>query len=349
MNKPRKIGVFGFYSYRNLGDKLMAHLIARHVQERGHQPVIFSKNASDMADWGIPVCGEVDEFMGNCDIVFLGGGGLLIPRPQLSGIGQDFNGDLKAMLAISREREVPLYGFSLGGAGVPLTEIVPSQRRDLISQMKYVTLRNREDLQLLEQADIKGEFLDDIVGSVANKVPARSKPKGKEKYRIGLNLYLGDSPKFYPAKFLITAPTKIRRDIKFIFFDIRPNADDAFNAFHVEGPNCEKRFALDIQASCDDVASLDLLITTRLHLGVMAMSYSVPSVAYAAAMKTKLLYNRIGRQKFFWKSYEFYKFALLFLFPSYFKTDGGEIPPRQVNANALVQYDAMYRILAAQV
>lgn len=346
MNKPLKIGVFGFYSYRNLGDNLMAYLIARHVQERGHLPVIFSKNATDMADWDVLVYGDVGEFMANCDIVFLGGGGLLIPRPRLSGIGQDFNEDLKAMLAISREMKIPLYGFSLGGAGVPLTEIVPSQRRDLISQMKYVTLRNREDLQLLEQANIKGEFLDDIVWSVANKVPPRSKPKSKEKYRIGLNLYLGDSPKFYPTKFLISVATKIRRDIKFIFFDIHPNADDAFNAFYVEGPNCEKKFALDIQSSCDDVASLDLLITTRLHLGVMAMSYGVPSVAYAAATKTKLLYNRIGRQKFFWKSYEFYKFALLFLFPSYFKTDGS---PRQVNDNALGHYDAMDRILAAQV
>lgn len=346
MNKSLRVGIFGFYSYRNLGDNLMAFLIARHLQELGHKPLIFSKYVEDMATWDVPIYGDVGEFMGNCDIVFLGGGGLLIPRPRLSGMGLDFNEDLKTMLDLARTMETPLYGFSLGGAGVPLTEIVPQQRRDLIAQMKYVTLRNSEDLQLLKQAGIQGEFLDDIVWTVAGKIAAHRESKFAERYRVGINLYIGDSPKFYPTKFLLWLATKIRKDIRFIFFEIHPDTNNSFNAFYVNGSNCENQFAIDIEASCNAVASLDLLITTRLHLGVMAMSYGVPSVAYAAAVKTRLLYRRIGRQKFFWKSYEFYKFALLLVFPYTFKSTG-ILPPKKISENAQKHYDSMGRILAA--
>jgi polysaccharide pyruvyl transferase WcaK-like protein len=314
MSRVAKVGIFGFYSYGNLGDNLMAHIVASEVQANGLEPVIFCKSQIAGMSWKFATSASIEDFIGHVDGVIFGGGGLLISRPQPTDIIADFNRDLAALLASAQRKRIPLYGVSLGGTGAPLDAIQPEARRDLVSSLTYVSLRNREDVPLLEDAQVSGEFLDDIVWTTARKFPVRKKGPN-QRPKIGLNLYLGRSRRMKWVMALLRLIVFVRRDLDFVFYEIHPGPNGRFDAFAtgLKQPNCRQKVLLEIDAACREIASLDLLITTRLHLGVMAMSFTVPSIAFAGAKKTALLYQRIGRGSYFWERDQASQFAQLFL------------------------------------
>lgn len=351
MNKPLRVGVFGYYSYRNLGDNLMAYLLSEHVKRAGHVPVVFSKLSVDMQGWGVEVCSDARELVEKSDLLLFGGGGLLIPRRKLSSQGADFNDDLRAVLAASANKGIPAYGLSIGGGGKPLDEIVPEERRNLIRSLHYVTLRNREDLQLLEQAGVRGEFLDDLVWTTASCFPVAA-PAGKNRRRIGINLYLGRSRRFNLLRKVIELFVRIRPDIDFVFLDIHPGSNGEFRAYAPGRPrkNCAQKRLVDVEDACREAASLDLLFTTRLHLGVMAMCYGVTTVAYAGQEKTRLLYNRIGRGDLFWKSSEIFNFIKLFFLPGRLEKlfARREAVGSEIVENAMRHYARLDDVLAAE-
>jgi polysaccharide pyruvyl transferase WcaK-like protein len=344
MSQPTRIGVFGFYSYRNLGDNLMACLVAEQVRAAGCEPVIFCKLDDPRIVWGFESCGSVAEFVAGVDAVICGGGGLLISRPRPSDISKDFHIDLQALLDATAAKGIPVFGTSLGGGGMPLDAIVPPVRQDLVRKLRYVTLRNREDVQLLDQAGIEGEFLDDIVWSVSRKILVVPTAREGRRPKVGINLYIGHSRKMQSVRLLLQLITWIRRDIDFVFYEIHPELDGTFEAFstNLGQPNCSARELLDIRDACQELSSADLLITTRLHCGVMAMSYGVPSIAFAGAEKTRLLYRRAARSQFFWPAKEFARFAALFLMPGRFGkliSQRQTIVPDEIMNGALAHYD----------
>lgn len=310
------VGLFGYYSYRNHGDHLMAYLLAEHIKSLGHKPVIFSKWAADMAGWHVDVVSEPEAFARTVDVIVFGGGGVLIPRRHLNEDGADFNADLGQVLDAAAGDETPLFGISIGGAGARLDQIVPLERQQLLRRLHYVTLRNREDLPLLAEAGVAGEFLDDLVWTAATVFPLKGVERGGRK-RVGINFYLGRSRRYRLVRTIIGLVTRLRPDIDFVFLDNQPGRNGEFQAFkparRTANTTCETLVELD--AACRELASLDVLFTTRLHVGLVAMCYGVPSVVYAGKMKTRLLYNRIGRGHLFWSSKDVMKFLRVFLLP----------------------------------
>ena len=130
-------------------------------------------------------------------------------------------------------------------------------------------------------------------------------------------LYRGRSSKFKTLRRILEFVVKMRQDIDFVFYEVNPNMDGDFGTIAAADthPNCTCKTLVDVAEACREVAALDLMMTTRLHIGVMAMSYGVPSVAFAGEDKTRLLYRNIGRGDLFWNLGEVYKFAYTFLFP----------------------------------
>ncbi|MEM1410606.1 MAG: hypothetical protein AAGG79_07685, partial [Pseudomonadota bacterium] len=111
---------------------------------------------------------------------------------------------------------------------------------------------------------------------------------------------------------------KLRQDVDFVFIDNQPGKDDAFQAYRPRSRNANATCStlVDIEAACRELAALDVLITSRLHVGMVAMSYGVSTVAYAGQTKTRLVYDRIGRASLFWTSRDVIKFVRAFLIPS---------------------------------
>lgn len=316
MGKKLMVGLFGYYSYGNLGDNLMAYLLSRHIKSLGHDPVVFTKSPKFMMGWDVALCSDITDLVNQSDVIVFGGGGLLIPRRNLSAQQRDFNDDLGAAVKAATAKGIPQLGSSLGGAGKSLDQIAPVERQNLVRALKYVTLRNSEDVQLLEQAGIEGAFHNDMVWTTADKVPV-ARGSGNGRRRIGFNLYLTQSRRYKLLRRILQLVVRLRPDLDFVFLDIHPGPDGAFNAFAPERmpKNCTRKTLADVEDACREAASLDLLISTRLHLGVMTMSYGGTTIAYAGQEKTRLLYKRIGRESLFWKSTDLLRFLKCFLLP----------------------------------
>jgi polysaccharide pyruvyl transferase WcaK-like protein len=155
------------------------------------------------------------------------------------------------------------------------------------------------------------------------------------------------------AKALFRLVTRVRKDVDFIFYEIHPEDEGRFDAFssNLEMSHCTRQILTDIEDACREVSSLDVLITTRLHFGVMAMSYGIPSIAFAGAEKTRLLYNRIGRGEFYWPREDLHKILLLFLTPGALRklarSQEEPVSPAVVD-NAMLHYDRLIECLRQQ-
>jgi len=349
MIEKLKVGLFGYYSYGNLGDNLMAYLLSKHIKKIGHVPIVFTKSPDFMKGWGAELCSDIEALVQRSDVIVFGGGGLLIPRRKRNEQQTDFNQDLGTVLKTAERKGVPRIGISLGGAGKPLDQIIPEERQELVRGLSYVTLRNREDVQLLEQAGIEGEFLDDLVWTTAEQVPI-AKKRSNGRRRIGFNLYLTQSRRFRLLRKILGIIVRLRRDVDFVFLDIHPSPEVAFRAFAPARlpKNCTRKTLSEVEDACREAASLDLLVSTRLHLGVMTMTYGGTTVAYAGQEKTRLLYRRIGRESLFWKSVNLLNFVRCLLLPGALaKTISSATPiDRKVIENAQKNYARLSDILA---
>ncbi|MDB4372290.1 polysaccharide pyruvyl transferase family protein, partial [Mariniblastus sp.] len=297
MNNTNKlrVGIFGYYSYSNLGDNMMAHMIYRHVVSKGHPTVLFSRDQSFHKKYGYKVEACPSELARNVDVIIFGGGGLLIPRKNLSGEGMYFNEDLKAVLSIANEREIPLFGVSLGGAGVNFDEITPPTRQTLLKSLNYVTLRNKQDHHLLDQTKTPGECLGDIVWATSKlfskpKLSSETPPsQDSDRIRIGINMYLTRSRRYRALQKLLELAIAYRKNWEFIFYELHPQTGKEFRALNLSKSrkNCRSCVLTDPEQATEEMKALDLIITTRLHIGVVAMSTGTPSIAYAAQPKTR--------------------------------------------------------------
>ncbi|MDT0684540.1 polysaccharide pyruvyl transferase family protein [Roseicyclus sp. F158] len=316
MGEKLTVALFGYYSYGNLGDNLMAYLLSRHIKTLGHQPIVFTKSPEFMAGWDVELISDITALINQSDVIVFGGGGLLIPRRNLSSQQKDFNDDLGAAVRAATAKGIPQLGISLGGAGKSLEQIAPIERHNLVRALKYVTLRNSEDVQLLEQAGIQGAFHNDMVWTTADKVPV-SRGSGNGRRRIGFNLYLTQSRRYKLLRKILQIIVRLRPDLDFVFLEIHPGPNGAFKAFAPKRlpKNCTRKTLADVEDACREAASLDLLVSTRLHLGVMTMSYGGTTIAYAGQEKTRLLYKRIGRESLFWESPNLLRFLRCFLLP----------------------------------
>lgn len=350
MGDKLKVGLFGYYSYGNLGDNLMAYLLARHIKSLGHEPIVFTKSPEFMAGWGVELCSSVAELVDQSDVIVFGGGGLLIPRKNLSAAQADFTHDMGDVIKAAKAKNIPQVGISLGGAGKSLDQITPAERQDLVRGLSHVTLRNSEDLQLLDQAGIDGAFFNDMVWTTADQVPIPKK-QASGRRRIGFNLYMTQSRRYRLLRKILGGIVRLRPDLDFIFFDIHPGSNGEFNAFAPERmpKNCTRKTLADIEEACKEAATLDLLVSTRLHFGVMMMSYGGTTIAYAGQEKTRLLYKRIGRERLFWNSTELYKFMRCFLVPGALAktiSSGQNLDVTDVARDASQHYSRLSEVLA---
>jgi polysaccharide pyruvyl transferase WcaK-like protein len=257
---------------------------------------------------------SLEMFVARSDMMVLGGGGLM--TPVLKGATR-ITADMRDLVRICRETGIPIYGISLGGNGTPLKSIEPIERRELIAASEYTTLRNPEDMQVLEELSRTGACFPDIVWSVPRMFRPKSRPPDERQARrtIGVNIYTRNAGKRKWLQRLLKAIVRYRSDLDFLFISVSSdfNLNNGTLGSADWGRNCRTVALHEIEAAVDCLASLDCLITSKLHIGMTAMSLGVPVVSYAGEPKTKLVFKRIGLGGMAWTSRELHKIAWLFL------------------------------------
>ncbi len=311
-HRPLKAALFGWYGYGNFGDDLMAVIFGLFLWKHKVEFSVYKLCRPIAEQFKFTVVDSVEDLIDGKDIVILGGGGIFQVRKKIQPRMLKFAQELSDLIALTQQKNIPIYGFSLGGNGVYCKPLEPPGRQALLEQAKYISVRNPEDMDFIRYSGCQGAFYPDVLWQTPLFFPVTQKKNARLK--IGINIFLGQKmPSYFPK--VLDIITRIRRDLDFVFIDsynqskTRNQALKATNGAEHIGNYTFYNLTKDIEL----ISSLDLVISSRLHLGLVGMSYGVPFLSLFGGRKTKLMLHSIGLGSMYLGQYHVFNFFLLML------------------------------------
>lgn len=307
------VGLFGFYGYGNFGDDLMSVIIAMYLTEKGFEPLIHGSGCEYAEQQGFQTVETVEELIQRTKAIVFGGGGLLVSwkSSHLAQQYRQFNENMehhqrqaKTLLSTAKRQGVPIFAISVGGDGSCPQQIVPEYKQKVLEASTFITVRNKEDVKLLRKSGTPGVYLPDIAWLTSSIFPLNHTKDTK--VRIGIDMYvsnLQEQRAWYIPR-LVQALTLRYPDIDFVFIDTTNSNKAASGASHwpcLKSNSTMYQFH-DLGTDLTQITSLDLLISTRLHLGVVCLSYGIPFISLFGEKKTKLFMKNTGILEYFFNN-----------------------------------------------
>ncbi len=293
-----KVGLAGFYGYGNFGDELMAVIIGRYLASIGVPFSVYRLCPPYAQKYGLPVKHSAEELLEDASVLLWGGGGLLVPWPQLtySVLYPKVAGSFDELISLALRRKMRLMGVSVGGDGTCPHELVPAYKQRFVEAAEYLTVRNPQDLPLLERFGVEAQFFPDIVWQASKWFPTRRKKTGR--MRIGMDIYAGNLLRQNAAYLipLLYSVTHKRKDCEFIFIDTTNRSRKPYRGLGlvIRGDNVRAHQFYDMEEDVDLLASLDLLVSTRLHAPMICLQYGVPTLSLLGEKKTEVMFRNLG-------------------------------------------------------
>ena len=186
--------------------------------------------------------------------------------------------------------------ISVGGDGTLRAEVTDLTIYRFLENAQYVSVRNRQDLALLNELGVSGECFPDIVWQSGRCFP-RVRHSGP-RLRIGLDLSVSHflDQRAIHALILLQAAVLARHDVTFVCLNSthRVMGQSAGIGRLIRGFNVELYQFHDFESDSDILASLDLLISNRLHVPLVALQYGVPVVSLLGEGRTRLFFENLG-------------------------------------------------------
>ncbi len=281
-----KIGVWGNYNKGNFGDDLMALMFIKKIADMGHQPSIFRASPSLANQLNCKNYTSTKRFVADSDLIVLGGGGMLINTPLLRFLLRreafDFEKICYELYIHVTKYKKPIIPISMGGAA---SDIVTNPFKKKLFDSKHTiagTVRLPSDLRLVDNKTF--QYISDVV--LATKyffqVVETGDDAAKKKKRLILNL------KTKTSEPLINELGKNgildRFDVKsFHSHDISLAHYGAYEYKYPKGS-----FQIDsVRSGVEFLASADIIVSSKLHVGVTGLSYGIPFISYQGPSKAK--------------------------------------------------------------
>lgn len=313
-NAP-KVTVFGFYGLGNFGDDLMGWMIARQLAALGKPSVLCSLSdqpsdslqVADFTEASIASTRSIEQALENSTAAVLGGGGLLVPHTdrKLKRFAPYFS-KIEHLLDSIERRGIPLALISVGGDGDPSPDNLSRRARKALGHASMVTTRNPSDVALLEKCGITSHCYPDLVwlastflrhgwpsDSLREKTHDLDRP-----LRIGLDLYASNLIGKGMLRFLAclyglawTTPYLqfVTINSKHARCGTSSGVGTALSAATVEHYQFH-----DFESDFAKLASLDLLVSSRLHVPIVALQLGVPTISVFAEAKTRIFFEANG-------------------------------------------------------
>jgi hypothetical protein len=290
-----KVAIWGSYNHGNFGDDVMAVLFARAVAEAGGRPVVYRMDRELADRHDVETEDALDPLVDGARLVIMGGGAMLAGgglRKHAQRWYRDYNRDFARLASAAERAACPIHAISIGGDGGP-SRLSKSQRRLYSSEMmRSATVRLPTDVATLEAFGIPTVHHPDILlaGPEHLGVVGRRDP---DRVTIGLNIFERTGRDL--ADGLMEAAAQ-RPDLRLVFihshlpsqpqrYEIQPDSEHADIVLHRD---------TDPAATCETIASLDVLVTSKLHLGVTALAAGVPFVSFAGPPKARAFLEGLG-------------------------------------------------------
>jgi polysaccharide pyruvyl transferase WcaK-like protein len=301
------VGLVGYYGRGNFGDDLVAAIIGTHLVQQGHRCTVLGWDEAMATSIGLSAARDPVELVASSDAVVLGGGSIL-SRMRGSRLRRSLRqhyarsiGAVEVVRVECARRGTPLFALSIGGDGATLSEL-PSWHGTLIQALTAATVRHEEAAALFDAAGRRAICYPDIVLQTARWFPpAQSRPAPGARggrVTVGIDVYwsnlVAQGALYLPA--VLQRLVRRRPDVTFVYLDTT-HVDQA--PFRAVGPpsgaaNAERYQFHDLRQDLDRLATLDLILSTRLHAGAAALSYGVPFVSLFGERKTHFFLRGAG-------------------------------------------------------
>ncbi len=289
--------IWGSYNHGNYGDDIMAIIFHDYIKSLGFEPLVFNLDPFLADKFNIQTSDHLKELVAQSDYCIIGGGGMLVSENIVRIIFRkntlDFELGFKNLSKELSAKGIKAYAFSIGGDGKQTSRSLPFFRRRFFKEsVEYATVRLKTDLRYLQDQNVSCDYIPDILLSLREVMGERTITKSNKK-RIGINLIDKDSKKLIGE----LDRYKAVDNIEFFFINSHlPQHDFKYETVAPEGLSFNNYQYEDPVTMLDFLASLDLLISSKLHLGVSALSYGVPFCSYNGKAKTKTFLKGINSE-----------------------------------------------------
>ena len=294
----KRVGIYGSYQYGNFGDDLQAVIIGRRLLANGCTPVFYRLSEDLAKKYGFETVQSIPELVKHAAFCLMGGGGNFrssYANPSELWIGIDEECfELKNAL---EEHECNLYSVSVGGDGSGEHTPLRYGRAQLLASERFRggTVRLPQDVALLNAYGKEAATHPDLLWMTPKEWPAGELPKDARP-KIGVNLDLRRGyrrfvkslmafSKFWDAELTFIRLHRPEYGLKFAW---QPERETG----RLRGLTYE-----EMEPFLQHVFELDLLISSRLHLGLVAMGYGGRFISMGGEAKTRAFLHSIGMEE----------------------------------------------------
>jgi polysaccharide pyruvyl transferase WcaK-like protein len=292
-----RIALFGYYDQGNFGDDVMAVIIAKFLVEVGHEVRVFGLSAFDTATFGLTSTADISILLDEVDAVVVGGGGIFCKRhvPLQSSIL--YQTRLNLILDACKRLAIPIMGISLGGSGHTFLDEWQSPAIRLLRDAAFCTFRNPQDLKI-GRAYSRPEFTwhPDLVWLTSRFFPKTQATHQRPRVAVNLSdLRWGRAGRAASRALLNVLERQTFADVYYV--DTTNRNDQHFRAVAptMKSSSSNRHSFTGILPDLEFLANIDLIVTTRLHAGLAAMSYGVPMISFFGYDKARLSLKNIGK------------------------------------------------------
>lgn len=293
----KKIFIWGCYWQGNFGDDLMAVLMARDLQNMGHDVLVFRLPSNIASKYSLKSVNDVETGVAWADVVLLGGGAVLkaaLPgwRKIFSASSREIEREIEKLAIELIKKKKALYCCSIGSDGVSSLMQLSPARKKLICETDFRggSLRLEKDVSMFDVLDNSEVFYSpDILLSSYLKFPVNGyENRESNRVKIGVNVSKRDG---------LFVRRLVRKLEKF------SNMEISFLLTHSKSSGIVSEYASDnvkfqgrpvpVLINDDPVEFLnrlkefDIVISVKLHLGLVAMMGGATFFSYKGKEKTK--------------------------------------------------------------
>lgn len=293
----KKILVTGWYHTGNFGDDLMGIVLGLYLKKIGHDGYVagikdLHAKYHDIALGDLPA-GWENEY----EAVIYGGGGIYTNLKLLNGKRDEYDYVLEEIMDKAKEKGLPVYVISAGADRQFDAVLLPPGRKKMFDYATLQTVRNKSDHEIMQASGKEGiHYFPDMLWRTSDFFPFPAVKHSGDIKKIAVNIEMKGSPnKLRVMNTVFYLLAKLNPGIEFVFMDVWYGGEAKIGSMTAPKlKNCSNYPFVNINDDIAYIRSFDLVITSKLHIGLVAMSYGVPVVSYQGEEKTQIFFESLG-------------------------------------------------------
>jgi len=301
-----KVAIWGSYNYGNYGDDIMAIMFAKHLQKLNTQPMVYRLDNTLADKFNLQTTNSLDELFKSAAFGIIGGGGMLVAdsflRTMLSPVSRKFEQDFKQLTRYAAHYHCPIWPISIGGSGHTSHPLRSSRKIFFRSPWcQTPSVRLAEDIHIMKKLHRDAIYYPDVLLNAAQWFCISKKPVSDDQIRIGVNLNRKDSDGF---EHKLIASVSNTPNITLYFFRTHLAQYHIHYEFLPEHTNEQIQIHqyTDPKSTLEFLSGLDVVLSSKLHLGLTALTTDVPFFSFNGKGKTKAFLKSIDASSSIYQS-----------------------------------------------